>query len=113
MNSVRRARSTSSADGSQSFSGAGRVHAAAARARSRLFALELVRVVGADQVAPRRRGAAASSRSRSRWRGGAVVGGGDVLEDASAPAGRRAGVASCAVVEVGVAAVQQPAVAGR
>ena len=114
MYSVRRERSTSSAGGSQSFSGAPAVaHAAvAASAELRLVALELVRVVRAEQrdlvavaggqlAQPLLVGLALALRSAALrfWK-------------KRRPGGQLGGRGDLAVVEVGVAAVQQPALAG-
>ena len=112
MNSVRRERSTSSAEGSQSGSGvAALTPSRSRRRRLRLLALELVRVVGAEEgdLVAVVRGELA--QRAPGWRlAGAVVGGEEALEDVQPrrAAGRRLDLA---VVEVGVAAVQQPAVA--
>ncbi len=111
MYSVRRARSTSSAEGSQSFSGA----AALTPARRRLSrACARSSSCGSCEQtsctsSPWR---AASSRSRSwlarRWRRSALL----RFWKKRRPGGQLGGSGDLAVVEVGVAAVQQPAVAG-
>ncbi len=110
MNSVRRERSTSSAEGSQSFSGAAPLTPWPRRRRPSPARVELVRVVRAEQ--PHLFAVAGDQLAQPLLVGQALapVGVVEVLEEAQA---RRAGGRSgeLVVVEVGVAAVQQPALA--